>query len=153
VTLIALLFIALLVFFLLRHRRQKRQQPPAPDYSFAGPAELETGKTGVQKAAHHGTGGGWEAGQQSELQGGMAKPQMAELSSPPPLSPEEYAELERRRRAVELQGQSIGAGRAAELQGLAHPRAELEALRANSRNVHELGGHTVLSEVHPVYNR
>jgi hypothetical protein len=78
---------------------------------------------------------------------------MAELSSPPPLSPEEYAELERRRRAVELQGQLMGAGRAAELQGLAHPRAELEALRANSRNVHELGGHAMLSEVHPVYRR
>jgi hypothetical protein len=98
-------------------------------------------------------GGGWGAGQQSELHGGMANPQMAELSSPPPLSPEEYAELEWRRRAVELQGQSMGAARAAELQGRAHPRAELEALRANSRNVHELGGHTVLSQVQPVYNR
>lgn len=152
-TLLALLVIALLVFFLLRRRRQKRQQPAVPDYSFAEPAELDTGKAGVQKAAHHGISGGWETGQQSELQGGIAKPQMAELSSPPPLSPAEYAELERRRRAVELQGQSMGAAGAAELQGLAHPRAELEALRANSRNVHELGGHTMLSEVHPVYNR
>jgi hypothetical protein len=118
-----------------------------------GPAELETGKSGIQRVTDLGHHGNWQAGQTSELGGGVAKPAMAELSSLPPLSQEEYAELERRRRAVELQGQSIGAVRAAELQGQAHPRAELEALRANSRAVHELGGHSILSEVQPVYQR
>ncbi len=106
----------------------------------------------MEKVTDLGTGGGWEAVKKSEGRRGMAQPPMAELSAPPPLSPEEYAELERRRRAVELQGQSIGVMRAVELQGQVHPRAELEALRANSRNVHELGGQAIWSEVQPTYH-
>jgi hypothetical protein len=148
-----LLLIAVLAFFFLRRRRrQKREQPPPPDLTSSGPAELETDKSVPQEAKGLGPGSGWEAGK-PELEGGIMNPPMAELSSPPPLSPEEYAELERRRRAVELQGQSMGQVRAAELQGQAHPRAELEALRANARVVHELGGQDILHEFHPVYQR
>jgi hypothetical protein len=39
----------------------------------------------------------------------------------------------------------MGAVRAAELQGQAHPRAELEALKANAKAVHELGGQAIFA--------
>lgn len=152
-TLLVLLLLALLVFFILRRRRQKRQQPPVFNSSSSGAAELDTGKSAVPKVADLGMGGDWKAGKTSELDSEIAKPQMAELRALPPLGPEEYDELERRRRAVELQGQSTGAVRPAELQGQTHPRAELEALRANSRNVHELGGYDIISSVQPAYHR
>jgi hypothetical protein len=114
------------------------------DVTSPGPAELETGESGTRKVTVLGHDSSWEAGKKSELEGRMTRPAMAELGPPPPLS-EEYAELERRRRAVELQVQSMGAVRAAELQGHTHPRAELEALRANARVVHGRTGHFVRS--------
>jgi hypothetical protein len=85
----------------------------------------------------------WEASQRSEIDAEATKPVIAELSSPPPLSSEEYAELERRRQAVELQARSVGVVRMAEQEGQLNPRAELEALRANARAVYELGGHSI----------
>lgn len=139
-----LLVIALLVFFFLQRQRQKRQQPPSHNLTPFGAVELETSKSGRHKATAFGM---VAAGKRARSR----NPKWQELSTPPPLNAEENAELERRRRAVELQGQWMGAGRTAELQGHSHPRAELEALRANARNIHELGGQAILSEVRPVH--
>ena len=103
------LLLTLLVFFLLRRRHQKSQQPPSGDFTSPGPAELETGKSGVQKVTDLGISGSWEKGKRPELEDRITKSAIAELSQ------EEHAELELRRQAVELQGQLMGVIRVAEL--------------------------------------
>jgi len=132
-----------------RRRRQQGDQPPPSDPTAPSVAELGIEKSLPHKETVGERDSSWQDGQKAELGDGVTKPAMAELSSPAPLSPEEYAELDRRRRAAELQSQSVGQVRRAELQGQPHPRAELEALRADAKVVHELGGHSVMSDIQP----
>lgn len=67
----------------------------------------------------------------------------AELGDPEPLNEQEMAELQRRKRAAELESSGVGSGvgyREAEFEIESvevHPRVELEVLREQARGAYE----------------
>lgn len=122
-TLGALLVIGIVIFFFIRSRRQKHQGTETPHQAVA-----ELGGTTRHPAE---LGQDWGSGEKAGIVAPM-NPGVAELGGG--LSLEEYQELERRRRAAELQGRP-----ALPVEVQANPRAELEARRVDAMVFHEMG--------------